>query len=75
MEKTTGVTPELLKNVPKIPEGMRYLVDWYYELQSSEPLNYREIQAWSEVTGKHIKPWEAELLASIDRILWRIINA
>ena len=46
---------------------MAYLLKWYYDIGPSEALTYTEIQAFSEVTARSIKPWEAETLIAIDR--------
>ena len=66
--------PAQLKEQPKIPEGFQYLMEWYFGLQNSERLTYQEIDAWNNITRKSILPWEAEILISIDRVFWRVIN-
>jgi hypothetical protein len=73
VEKTTGKTPDLLLQVKKKPE-LYYVYLWYIELQSSSRLTYQEISAWNELTHRKVLAWEAELLVSLDRKFWRVVN-
>jgi hypothetical protein len=67
-----GVTsPEIIE-----PVGGEYLLDWYDELTSGtlrvsesnvNPISWREFQAWVDVTGKIVWPFEFEILREMDK--------
>ena len=49
------------------PEELRYLWDWYQEVYYFEPLTFLEVQAWSEMTMKHLHSWETHLIIELSR--------
>ncbi len=57
-----------------MPEELSYLWSWYLEVRTNAPLTYAEIAHWNRLTRKRVKPWEVELIRSIDRINWRVAH-
>lgn len=53
---------------------MEYLLAYYYEVAGADALTYAEIQAYSQITQKDIRPWEAEALVAIDRVKLKLQN-
>jgi hypothetical protein len=70
--KTLKRKPPQLENATPLPEELRYVWEWFREVFAGEPLTYAELQAWSNMTGKRLKGWEAELIKSLDRIFWKV---
>lgn len=70
MYKQTGKLPQKLKDQPKLSPEMRYIVDWYLELQGAGPLTFTEIKSWAELTGNQPLPWEVEIIKNLDKIYW-----
>lgn len=64
--------PPELADAPEPPEELLYLWEWFRDVFAGEPLTYLELQAWSNMTGRNLQGWEAELIKSIDRIFWRV---
>lgn len=59
---------------PEKPEELDYVWEWYREVCGYHPLTYTELHHWSEITGKRLLGWEAELIRSLDRIFWKVQN-
>ncbi|MGI9277483.1 MAG: phage tail assembly chaperone [Endozoicomonas sp.] len=72
--KSTGRQPEALADQPPLPEELAYLWEWFLELRTSEALTFTEIHYWTQLTQKRIRGWEVDVLRSIDRIYWRVMN-
>lgn len=70
--KTLKRKPPQLADAPEFPEELRYVWEWFREVFAGEPLTYAELQAWSNMTGKRLNGWEAELIKSLDRIFWKV---
>lgn len=70
--KTLKRKPPQLADAPELPEELRYVWEWFREVFAGEPLTYTELQAWSNMTGKRLTGWEAELIKSLDRIFWKV---
>jgi hypothetical protein len=60
--------PAELADLPPFPEELRYLWNWYFEMDTAEQLTFSEIMANAEVMGVVPEPREAELLLSIDKV-------
>lgn len=71
--KTTGVQPKELADQPELPEELRYLWEWFWELRSNQILTFTEIHFWSQLTQKRLRGWEVELLRTLDRIYWNVL--
>ena len=57
-------------NLPDNPAP--YLVEWLMEIgptvptgAGEGPIGYRDMLAWSQITGIELEPWEARLLRSL----------
>lgn len=72
--KTTKRKPSFLAEAPPMPEELQYIWDLHREVFTGEPLTYGELESWSNMTGKSLQGWEAELIRSIDRIFWKVQN-
>lgn len=59
----------LLNEEPPLPDESAYLLEWYHEISSRETLTYLELESWSKMTKRNIKPYEAQALINIDREL------
>jgi hypothetical protein len=72
--ETTGIVDEAL-NLPSFPTAIQYLWGWFHELQSARtgngfganPITFSEIQAWMQLTGRTVHPWEINALKELDR--------
>ncbi|UTC27974.1 hypothetical protein [Stenotrophomonas phage A1432] len=71
--KTLKRKPEQL-NGPELPEELEYVWEWFREVFAGTPLTFQEMQAWSNMTGKRLLGWEADLIKSLDRIFWKVNN-
>jgi len=58
----------LAKEIP-LPREAEYLLQWFFEISPSETLTYLEIQAWAQLTGRDLKPYESRALIMLDREL------
>jgi len=62
--------------VPEIPEGLEYLLQWYYELAARraitmagvQAITYAEILAWARLTYTDPQPLEVDILCRLDDI-------
>lgn len=70
--KTTGRQPAQLASAQPIPDELAYVWEWYREVCGHEPITWSELNSWSQMTGKRLLGWEAELIRSIDRIFWKV---
>jgi hypothetical protein len=65
------------------PSCILYLWEYFCELsggrQMSEagpgPISYREIKAWSDMTGNALAPWEVETVKRIDAVYLKLAYA
>lgn len=52
------------------PAHLVYLWHWFIDLSNArvpgEPIGYKDIVAWQEITGITLTPWEAEVIRSLD---------
>lgn len=73
IEKSRGFTPEELV-APDYCDALRYLWDWYGELNQARQgngfgmnlLSFTEIAAWSKLTQRTLATWEVFVLKSLD---------
>jgi hypothetical protein len=80
--RQTGHMPKVLADIPKMPDELTYLWDWFCDLDSARggngfglnPLSYAEIRAWADLTRVQPDPWEIETLRRIDSVRIRIAN-
>jgi hypothetical protein len=64
--KRSGKIPkDLLGHETGEPPELAYLWRWFNELAS--PITWREIAAWSRVTGIHVERWEGVFLMNLDQ--------
>lgn len=58
--------PEL--DGPDPPGIVSHVMEWFMELNSARqgPISYSEIKAWSELTQRHITPFEITLIKRLD---------
>ncbi|WP_434801436.1 phage tail assembly chaperone [Spartinivicinus marinus] len=72
--KVTGKKPKELAEQPECPEALNYIWQWWLEVRGSDPLTFTELYHWSQLTHKHLRAWEVDLIRSLDRIYWNTIN-
>lgn len=58
------------------PDELSYLWDWYIDLHRRRghdgfsgrrvAITYREIAAWSKLTGAEVEPWEVRVICWVD---------
>lgn len=72
--KTTGVKPPLLLNRPDFPEELLYVWKWHCDIGNATPLSNLELKSWSDLMQVNLQVWEVEVLRSLDRIYWRVMN-
>jgi hypothetical protein len=68
LSKRRGIThPDLIG--PDLPDAFKYIWNWFCELSSSSDgsLTYREIEAWSRLTGARPTPAEVKLIMAMER--------
>jgi hypothetical protein len=61
---------------PEYPEHLLYLVGWMRSLvgrsgvgvSGAAPLSYREVLAWSALTGNSPSPWDVDALMVLDSV-------
>lgn len=59
---------------PECPECVEHVAQWFYELSRRRapamsgvaPIQYRDIQAWIELTGTLVIPEEVEMILAMD---------
>jgi hypothetical protein len=67
--------PKQLEEI-ELPYCVTYLWQWFLELSGGRgysmsgplPLNYSEIQAWSQLTKTDPTVWEVQVLKAIDKV-------
>ena len=69
------VPPKQLEEI-ELPYCVTYLWQWFCELSGGRgysmsgplPLNYSEIQAWSQLTKTSPTVWEVQAIKAVDRV-------
>lgn len=64
---------------PILPDAVRYLWDYFIELvaglgssgMGGVQATWRDVQAWSEMTGKTLAPWESRAVLSASHAYFR----
>lgn len=72
--KTTGVKPQLLLNRPEFPDELFYIWKWHCEMGNPQQVSNIELKAWSDLMKIELEVWEVEVLRSLDKIYWGIVN-
>ena len=72
--KTTGIKPKELEFKKHLPDRLTYLLGYYQEIKTSDPITYEEINCWSKITGITPTPFEAEAIRAIDQQYLTILN-
>lgn len=70
----TGTRPAELDG-PECPECLLYLFEWFFEIGRGRgssgwgpnPLGYRDLAAWADLTGIRPTPLEVSMLMDLDR--------
>jgi hypothetical protein len=76
VEKTSGKTPEELLENPELPEPVKHVWEWWYELHNARsaggmgqsPITYLDIQAWAKMSRQEPTPWEVQALREMDKV-------
>lgn len=82
VEKTKGETPKELLDEPEVPEAVKHIWQWWWELHhergstgmgSPAPITSEKLVAWSQLTGEALTPWEVRAIKSLDHTFmgWR----
>ncbi len=67
VEKATGVKPEGLLNAPQMPDNLEYLWQEYIDIRKGcDQLSYIVIDAYQDVMGYELSPFEIDLLLEVD---------
>lgn len=74
-EKGLFVIPE-----PEPPQEAEHVWEWFWQLSAQrrpgpEPIEYREVQAWSELTATPIRPAEVQMLMAMGGAFRAAVNA
>lgn len=64
--------PPELENYPEIPGAIVYLWEWFIEILWSGEINYQEIQAWQNVTGRKLRQFEVNAIKDLYALYMRI---
>lgn len=59
---------------PDFPDDLDYLWEWFLELHSARqsggfgaaPISYLEMEAWSRLTDRELRDWEARAIRTLD---------
>ena len=78
--RATGEWPEEL-NIQDLPIGCRIVWDTFIELHNARsygmgpsPIGWRDLQAWQEVTGVRLGPWEIDTIMALDIVAMKSLN-
>lgn len=69
--KVTGKKPKALEELPEPPESLLYIWEWWKQIVTGERITFLELQAWSQLTGANLLPYEVDLIRRLDAIFWR----
>jgi len=72
--KTTGVKPQLLLDRPEFPDELFYIWKWHCGMGNPQQLSNIELKAWADLMRIELEIWEVEVLRSLDKIYWGIVN-
>lgn len=64
------------------PAQLGYLLVWWGELSAARapgmagpaPIGYGEIESWSRLTGRRLRPWEVDVLRRVDDAFLRSVS-
>ncbi|CAE6906911.1 conserved protein of unknown function [Pseudomonas marincola] len=48
------------------PQELEYIWHWYWHIP--KPVTFTELSHWSQLTHRNLRAWEADLLASLQRV-------
>lgn len=68
----TGRNPEVFYQLPEVDNESLYLLHYFYEARSHQPLNYQEIQAWTVLTGRKLEYFEVRTLMLLEKLLQKV---
>jgi len=74
IERQTGKRPVKASGDSECPAVLRYLFDWFLELDGqrqghgfgSQAVTFREMQAWAALLDREPTPWEVRVLLRLD---------
>ncbi|WP_420830079.1 phage tail assembly chaperone [Pseudomonas marincola] len=66
MWKKTGFKPPELADQTDCPQELEYIWHWYWHIP--KPVTFTELSHWSQLTHRNLRAWEADLLASLQRV-------
>ena len=68
VEKSLGRAPQELKDKPSFPDHLGYLWEHYVTLKNASEgaVSFEQIQAFCQLTGEHLLPWEVEAIRALD---------
>ena len=72
--RQTGIMPDELKAVPKLPLSIHYLWATFLELHRRRksngfgpvPLQYLDVEAWGRLTNRKLDVWELQAILGVD---------
>lgn len=68
VEKVSKKKPRKLQDHAPLEDSLVYLWSMYLEVNGPDPLTFRELQAWSDLTKNSLEGWEVKALMELDRI-------
>jgi len=81
VQEQTGVVPKELENLIELPESMNDYWMWFLRLHNHRPagmgltaIPYSEMQAFFNLNGIHLDPYEIEVIELFDSIALRVLS-
>ena len=82
VERQTGITPDELKEPVAFPQVIGYIWSAFCVLSnhrssgfnSPDPITFEQIVYWKQLTETETKPWEIDIILSLDQIYREILN-
>jgi hypothetical protein len=65
--KTTGSKPKELADRKPLKAHLNYLLDYYAEIKTEQPIDHKEIHCWSKLTGNKLTYFEIQAIRAIDQ--------
>jgi len=65
----SGITPKGLQDKPDLDDNLTYLWNDYCDIRKGcENISYLELQAYQNVSGNNLTPWEVSMMLELDLI-------
>ena len=64
--------PAQLAELPKAPEELLYLWNWWRDMSTGERLTFTEIKSYSDLTRANMQPHEVAVIRRLDFLYWSV---